>query len=87
LIKELCAFGHDVNVFDPLADPQSVDEEFGIKLLSELPQGPFDAVVLAVKHDEIVELGASALRTLLVPGGLLYDVKEVLPLGESDVRL
>ena len=87
LIKELCAFGHNVSVFDPLADKQEVDDEFGIKLLSELPEGPFDAVVLAVKHDQIVELGASALRTLLVPGGLLYDVKGVLPREETDVRL
>ncbi len=87
LVRELEAFGHTVTVHDPRADPQEVLEEFGIRICSELPGGPFDAAVLAVKHDEIVQHGVEELRRLLVGGGLLYDIKEVLPLQDSDVRL
>jgi UDP-N-acetyl-D-galactosamine dehydrogenase len=50
-------------------------------------RGPFDAVVLAVRHDEFVGMGAARMRALMVPGGLLYDLKEVLPAGESDARV
>ena len=87
LVRELEAFGHSVTVHDPRADPQEVLEGFGIRICSELPVGPFDAAVLAVKHDAIVELGEDRLRQLLVAGGLVYDIKEILPIGASDVRL
>lgn len=87
LINELKAFGHQVTVHDPLADPEEVEHEYGLRIESALPSGQFDAIVLAVKHDEIVALGQEGFRKLLVKGGLLYDVKEVLPIGESDVRL
>lgn len=87
LINELKAFGHQVTVHDPLADPEEVEHEYGLRIESTLPSGQFDAIVLAVKHDEIVALKEEGFRKLLVKGGLLYDVKEVLPIGESDVRL
>lgn len=87
LIHELAAFGHSITVYDPLAHPSEVEDEYGLKLAPELPRGPFDCAVLAVKHDEFVKLGAAALRERLVPGGLVYDIKEVVPLFESDARI
>ena len=87
LVTELQAFGHHVSVYDPLAHQGEVEHEYGIKLTNELPTGPFDAVVLAVKHDIVAEMPASRFRDLMVPGGLLYDMKIVLPIASSDVRL
>jgi UDP-N-acetyl-D-glucosamine/UDP-N-acetyl-D-galactosamine dehydrogenase len=87
LVRELEAFGHKVSTFDPLAIPSEVLHEYAIELQTELPQGPFDAIVLAVRHDEIVAIGEKSLRQLLVPGGLLYDLKEVLPVELSDTRI
>jgi UDP-N-acetyl-D-galactosamine dehydrogenase len=87
LVFELQAFGHNVTVFDPLADGEEVDHEYGIKLAAEMPKGPFDAIVLAIKHDELAEIPAQTFRKMLVPGGLLYDMKSVLPVDASDARL
>lgn len=87
LVNELCAFGHDVTVFDPLAEPAEVRHEYGLGILNVLPDGPFDAVVLAVKHDAVVALGEPRLRSILAENGLLYDVKWVLPSAASDARL
>jgi UDP-N-acetyl-D-galactosamine dehydrogenase len=87
LVNELRAFGHDVTVYDPLVLPDEVRHEYNIDIARELPRGPFDAVVLAVRHDEFVGMGAARMRALMVPGGLLYDLKEVLPAGESDARV
>jgi UDP-N-acetyl-D-galactosamine dehydrogenase len=87
LINELEAFGHHVTVFDPLADPHEVEEEYGIQICTALPSGSFDAVVLAVRHDEFVEMGSQSFRKLLVRDGLLYDLKEILSVGDSDVRI
>jgi UDP-N-acetyl-D-galactosamine dehydrogenase len=87
LVKELKAFGHSVTVHDPLADPEEVMAEYGFRSERELPAGPFDAVVLAVRHDSYGRMGAERIRALLVPGGLLYDIKEVIPVADSDARL
>jgi len=88
LVAELTAFGHRVTVYDPLADPETVEHEYGIKLAPSLPRGgAFDAVVLAVRHDQFAEMSEEAVRSLVVPGGLVYDLKGVLPLTGSDARL
>jgi UDP-N-acetyl-D-galactosamine dehydrogenase len=87
LCNELKAFGHTVTVHDPLAIPDEVLHEYGIEIESKLPTGKFDAAVLAVRHDQFAELGEAKLRELLVPGGILYDLKDVLPVDRSDARI
>jgi UDP-N-acetyl-D-glucosamine/UDP-N-acetyl-D-galactosamine dehydrogenase len=87
LVHELAEFVPEVAVYDPLADAEATCEEYRIKISNELPSGQFDAVVLAVKHDAIVALGKSAIDKFLKPGGLIYDVKGVLAITESDARI
>jgi len=87
LYNELKAFGHEVTIYDPLALRPEAKHEYGIDLAPELPKGPFDAVVLAVRHDTFASLGEARLRELLVRDGLLYDIKEVLPVPSSDARI
>jgi UDP-N-acetyl-D-glucosamine/UDP-N-acetyl-D-galactosamine dehydrogenase len=87
LVAELIAFGHHVTVYDPLAYADEVEHEYNIKLAETMPVGPFDAIVLAVKHDEIASIPEADFRAKLVPGGLLYDMKYVLPVANSDIRL
>jgi UDP-N-acetyl-D-galactosamine dehydrogenase len=62
-------------------------DEYGVAVENELPEGPFQAVVLAVKHDAIAGLGKRAMQKLLVPEGLIYDIKSVLSPGESHARI
>lgn len=88
LVAELAAFGHHVTVYDPLADREAVEHEYDIKLAESLPRSAsFDAVVLAVRHDVFAEMSSEMMRALVVPGGLIYDLKGVLPLAGSDARL
>jgi UDP-N-acetyl-D-galactosamine dehydrogenase len=87
LVRELGSLAGEVAVYDPLADPAEVRKEYDIESSVMIPQGPFDAIVLAVRHDEINGLGAGQLRAMLRPGGVLYDLKQVLPIEASDARL
>ena len=87
LVKELQGFVSEVVVYDPQADIAEARHEYGIEVSNTLPKGRFDAVVLAVKHNEIVELGPDRLRRLVKPGGVLYDLKGILPVGSSDASL
>jgi UDP-N-acetyl-D-glucosamine/UDP-N-acetyl-D-galactosamine dehydrogenase len=84
LVKELQGFVSEVVVYDPEADIAEARHEYGLRVQNDMPKGKFDAVVLAVKHADIVELGETKLRKLVKPGGVLYDLKGVLGIGRSD---
>jgi UDP-N-acetyl-D-galactosamine dehydrogenase len=76
-----------VEIYDPVADVELTKHEYGVTLTNDLPKGPFDTLVLAVKHDEIVAMGEKGMRALLKQDGLIYDVKGVLPANASSGRL
>ena len=88
LVRELKTLVGEVIVYDPYADSAEAQHEYGITLQGTMPEGHFDTVILAVRHDKIMALGEKGVRALLKPnGGFAYDLKEVLPIAESDVRL
>lgn len=71
LIRRLESHGHDVTVYDPMADEEETREEYGIELAGEPGHG-YDCVVGAVSHEAFEEL---SLKDLAREGGLLADVK------------
>jgi len=87
LVRELASLSREVVVYDPLADAGEVRKTYGIASTADIPEGPFEAIVLAVRHDAINGIGAERLRGMLVSGGVLYDLKQVLPIEASDARL
>ncbi len=87
LVKELREFGIEVDVTDPWADTDEAREELGIDLCP-LPDAPlYDAVILAVAHDEFRQMGAQKIRALGHADALVYDLKYILPPEDADMRL
>jgi UDP-N-acetyl-D-galactosamine dehydrogenase len=87
LVRELMGFAGTVEIFDPVADPAAIRREYGLAATGVLPPGPFEAVVLAVGHEEVAALGRARLGALLAPGGIIYDIKAVLPAADSHGRV
>jgi len=88
VIEELKAYGTAVDVYDPWADPEEVEKEYGITVTTELPApGQYDGVVLAVAHQEFLEMGAEGFRKLGKSVNVLYDIKSLLPADAVDGRL
>ena len=87
LVKTLRDFVAEVVIYDPMADVAMAKHEYGLDLVSELPRGSFDAIILAVKHDPIAKMGEAGIKTLLAPGGLIYDLKGILPPSVSHGRI
>jgi UDP-N-acetyl-D-galactosamine dehydrogenase len=75
LIAELRAYGAEVFVHDPVADPIEAREEYGIELLpwDGLPKA--DALVVAVPHRQLIRSPLSAYDEKLTPNGCFVDVK------------
>jgi UDP-N-acetyl-D-galactosamine dehydrogenase len=89
LVRELGEFAGEVVVFDPHADVTEVRDEYGLALTNELPQGPFDGLVIAVGHKLIRDFGRDALGRLLASDrpSFIYDVKWLLPAADVDGRV
>ncbi|MGM0517592.1 MAG: nucleotide sugar dehydrogenase [Pseudomonadota bacterium] len=87
VVRELRDYNVDVHVHDPWADPDEAIDEYGIRLDPAPQPGGFDAVIVAVAHDEFRKMGASGIRALANDGGIVYDIKHLLATDDSDGRL
>ena len=87
IVDELKSFNMQVDVFDNWAKPEEVKHEYGIDLINSLESNRYDAIMLAVDHAEFKEWGEQKIRALGKEKHVLYDIKYVLPLGHSDLRL
>lgn len=87
MIAELAGYDAQVDVYDPFADADEARREYGIEMLPRLDGEKYDAVILAVAHTPFLELGADGIRGLVKPGGVVFDVKQVLPREAVDDRL
>lgn len=86
LAQRLRDAGAEVEVSDPWVGPAALAEA-GVQWLAEPVPGGYDAVVLAVAHARFKAMDEAAIRALLAPGGLVYDVKSVWPRNVVDGRL
>ena len=86
LAQSLQAAGARVDVQDPWVGP-AVLAGSGVHWVERADPGAFDAVVLAVAHDEFRAFDAATIRALLTPNGVVYDVKSVWPRDVVDDRL
>jgi UDP-N-acetyl-D-galactosamine dehydrogenase len=87
IIEELKDYKVQTDVFDPWADPVQAQHEYCITPVQNPEPGAYDAIVLAVAHHQFKTMGAQAIRALGKPEHVLYDLKYLLPVGESDLRL
>ena len=80
----LSQYSSDITVYDPWANPESVQRAYGIQIQNHLPQQQFDAVILCVAHSQFLQLD---VRSLVRGNGVVYDVKGVLDRHVIDARL
>lgn len=83
IIQELKEFGTQVDIYDPWADNEEVKHEYGVELVKSIDQS-YDAVVLAVAHDEFEKLDLSKISH---GTSVLFDVKAKLSKNIIDARL
>lgn len=87
IIAELQEYGMQVDCYDPWINAKEAEHEYGITPVAELVEGQYDGVILAVAHNEFVDMGAKSIRALGKPEHVLYDLKYVLPREAADLRL
>lgn len=74
VIEELKKYSVNTEVSDPYADSEEFHEEYGIHLHSDYGSD-YDAVVLAVNHDQFSNLDDAFFSKILKKDGIIVDVK------------
>lgn len=87
IIKELETYGVNIHVYDPWVDPEEAVVEYGIKPIATLEEGRFDAIVLAVAHEQFKQMDIKQVRALGKPDSVIYDLKYLFPADLTDERL
>jgi UDP-N-acetyl-D-galactosamine dehydrogenase len=75
IVHTLEEYKVNVTVYDPWANAAIAKHEYGVELQNDLPQEEFDAVILAVAHDEFRELDMKQITNGV---SVVYDVKGIL---------
>jgi UDP-N-acetyl-D-galactosamine dehydrogenase len=86
IVRELAEYGCGIDIYDPWAIPEEVQEEYSIKLLDAppVPSASYHAFILAVAHSQFRDLNP---RDFLTSNGIVYDVKSFYPKELTDRRL
>ena len=87
IVGELASYGMDIDVHDPWVDAAEAREEYGLDLVETPDQGAYDAVIIAVAHDQFRALGVDGIHAFCKNPSVLYDIKYVLPADAVDDRI
>ena len=88
IVQALEGYNTQVEVFDPWVDAAEAHHEYGLAPIAAPEPGAYDAIVLAVGHEQFRALGGAGVRAFgRQAGSVVYDVKYVLPRDMVDGRL
>ncbi|WP_318526478.1 Vi polysaccharide biosynthesis UDP-N-acetylglucosamine C-6 dehydrogenase TviB [Vibrio fortis] len=87
IISELKEYNINVDIVDPWCSNAEAQYEYGLTLCDEPQQGDYDAIIMAVGHNEFKEMGAAEIHALGKESHVLYDLKYVLDKSDVDMRL
>lgn len=87
IVRELTSYGSTIDVCDPWVNPADAADAYGISLTEDPPKEAYDAVVLAVAHQQFKDLGEQGIKAFGKPDAVYFDIKYLLPQGAADGRL
>ncbi len=87
IYTELVEYELEVDVYDPWADANQAESYLGISLLDSIDKNYYHAVIVAVAHDDFKQMGADTIREFGMHNHLLFDLKSIFSIDESDLRL
>ena len=87
IINEFFDYGIDVDIYDPWVNGEEAQREYGFGLKTSLEDSSYDALVLAVSHNQFKELTIDDYKKLVKQPSVIFDVKNILPSSEVDGTL
>jgi UDP-N-acetyl-D-glucosamine/UDP-N-acetyl-D-galactosamine dehydrogenase len=85
IIQELESYGIEVDIYDPWVNSAEAKREYGLELIDVLQPRGYDAMIVAVAHDEFVQ--EDIAKVYGKPQSVVFDVKGILPRSAGVLRL
>ena len=87
IIKELSDAKMNIDCYDPWVSTNSSFQNDSFNLIHDLNKDKYDAIIIAVAHNEFIKMAPGELRMLCRDNGIIYDLKHVLDKSLSDLRI
>ncbi len=87
IVHELEEYNIEVDVYDPWVDAVEAEREYNVTPVSKPSKNSYDGIILAVAHNQFVEMGIEQIRSLGKSSHVLYDLKYVFAKEDTDIRL
>ena len=87
MVKALKEYELDLDIYDPWVDSKEVEHEYGLAPINVLKNNEYDAIILAVAHDQFKHMSIDEFKALAKEKYVLYDLKYILNRQDVDIRL
>ena len=87
VITKLQSFNCNVDVYDPWVNKKDAQQEYGITPIDTLIHGRYDAILIAVAHNQFKQLSLEEIKAYGKDKHVIYDLKYLLKADEVDGRL
>ena len=87
IVHELEEYNIDVDIYDPWVDSAAAQREYNVTPISKAQADQYDGIILAVAHQQFIEMGVDNIHALGKENHVLYDLKYVFAKDDSDIRL
>ena len=87
IVDELDTCNANVDIYDPWVSAEEAKQVFDVNLINTLKSNHYDAIIIAVAHDQFKQLGIDKIRELTRDNGIVFDIKYLFPSDSVDGRL
>ena len=87
MVQALKEYDLGLDIYDPWVDATEAEYEYGLAPIPKLEFGQYDAIVIAVAHDQFKQMSVEDFKKLGKEKHVLYDLKYVLDKQQSNIRL
>ncbi len=87
IVAELKTYGVNVDVYDPWVNGDETFEEYAIRPIEKPAASQYDAIILAVAHEQFKQMPIAEIRALGKSQAIIYDLKYLFPADQTDARL
>jgi UDP-N-acetyl-D-galactosamine dehydrogenase len=87
MIEEFKDYNANIDIYDPWVDEDEALHEYGLSLIKKPNDNFYDAVILAVAHDDFKNMGIKKIKQFGKSENIIFDLKHVFPQNDADCRL
>ena len=87
LVEALKEYDLNLDIYDPWVAAEDAIREYGLAPIQKLENNHYDAIVIAVAHDQFKHMAISEFKALGKTQHVLYDLKYILDQQDSSIRL